>query len=262
MLSWKENGPFSYLSCPNWDEKEISHGFIGSCADFSASQYAVWQPKFLETFNVEALYLPEQIHSAEFIDFRSKDTNLDSAKQLNFSKGDALIIPRSGIVKNKKVGFGIRTADCLPILLLCDEAIALIHAGWRGLASGVIETVLDKLLPESSEVTKSHTSGQITSSTLKPISVLIGPAASRASYQVGLEVIKAIGERAKYELREERQERKYFLDLQATAVNIIGNRVPKAELHCASLCTISNLSFHSFRREGAPNKSNLAFILI
>ncbi|NMC64156.1 MAG: polyphenol oxidase family protein, partial [SAR324 cluster bacterium] len=245
MLNWKEKGPFLYLSCPDWEDVGISHGFIGSCADFSASQYALWQPKFLETFQVEALYLPEQIHSAEFIDFRSKDATLDYAKQLNFSKADALIVPKSGF-SQKKVGFGIRTADCLPILLLCDEAVALIHAGWRGLASGIIEAVLDKLLPESSEVTESHASCRITNNASKRISVLIGPAASKASYQVGLEVIEAIGERAKFELREERQQRKYFLDLQATAVNIISNRFPKAELHFASVCTISNLSFHSF----------------
>jgi len=262
MLIWKEKSPFSYLSCPSWEEEGIEHGFIGSSADFSASQYAAWQPKFLETFDVEALYLPEQIHSAEIIDFRTSETNLDSARQLNFSKGDALIVPRRGFAKHEKLGFGIRTADCLPILLLCDDAIALIHAGWRGLASGIIEAVLDKLFPESSDVAVGSSSKQLTSGALKRISVLIGPAASRASYQVGFEVIEAIGERAKFDLREEKQEKKYFLDLQATAAKIIESRFSEAELHCASLCTISNLSFHSFRREGAPNKSNLAFLLI
>lgn len=41
----------------------------------------------------------------------------------------------------------VLTADCLP-LLLCDEAgtvVAAAHAGWRGLAGGVIESTLDAL---------------------------------------------------------------------------------------------------------------------
>jgi YfiH family protein len=41
----------------------------------------------------------------------------------------------------------IKTADCLP-LLLCDKkgsCVAAVHAGWRGLASGVIEAAVKKL---------------------------------------------------------------------------------------------------------------------
>jgi len=41
----------------------------------------------------------------------------------------------------------VLTADCLP-LLLCDQegsTVAAIHAGWRGLAKGIIETTVRKL---------------------------------------------------------------------------------------------------------------------
>lgn len=45
----------------------------------------------------------------------------------------------------------VLTADCLP-LLLCDEQgsrVAAVHAGWRGLAAGVIEAALSKMGPPS-----------------------------------------------------------------------------------------------------------------
>lgn len=33
----------------------------------------------------------------------------------------------------------VHTADCAPVLLEADGAVAVVHAGWRGLAAGVIE---------------------------------------------------------------------------------------------------------------------------
>jgi copper oxidase (laccase) domain-containing protein len=33
---------------------------------------------------------------------------------------------------------GVRTADCLPILVLGEKGAALLHAGWRGLAAGIL----------------------------------------------------------------------------------------------------------------------------
>ena len=48
---------------------------------------------------------------------------------------------------HNKVVCSIRTADCMP-LLITDEAgsfVAAIHAGWRGLAFGIIENTLKKI---------------------------------------------------------------------------------------------------------------------
>ena len=37
------------------------------------------------------------------------------------------------------LGLLVFTADCLPVALACDGAVAMLHAGWRGLAAGVLE---------------------------------------------------------------------------------------------------------------------------
>lgn len=67
----------------------------------------------------------------------------------------------------------ILTADCLPILV-CNRKgthVAAIHAGWRGLANGIIETTLDTLHLPNEELL-----------------VWLGPAISAANYEVGHEV--------------------------------------------------------------------------
>jgi YfiH family protein len=74
------------------------------------------------------------------------------------------------------VACAVLTADCLPALF-CDRAgshVAAAHAGWRGLANGVLENTLDTLAVEPSEVL-----------------VWLGPAIGPQSFEVGPEVREA-----------------------------------------------------------------------
>jgi YfiH family protein len=82
-------------------------------------------------------------------------------------EADAAFTSQSGIV------LAILTADCLPILLSADDGseIAAIHAGWRGLAAGVIESCITRLLTPRER-----------------LHVWLGPAIGAASYEVGDEV--------------------------------------------------------------------------
>jgi YfiH family protein len=39
----------------------------------------------------------------------------------------------------------VRTADCVPIVLVGDHTIATVHAGWRGLAAGIVGATIDAM---------------------------------------------------------------------------------------------------------------------
>jgi polyphenol oxidase len=85
-------------------------------------------------------------------------------------------IADASITHSKKHPLAVLTADCLPIML-CNTAgdeIAAIHAGWKGLAHGIIENTLAKMNSSAANVI-----------------AWIGPAICQKCYEVGEEVYQA-----------------------------------------------------------------------
>jgi len=75
----------------------------------------------------------EQVHG---IDVYDCDASAPSAQQ-----ADAVIARRPGYI------CAVQVADCLPVLLAASggAAVAAAHAGWRGLAAGVLEATVTRL---------------------------------------------------------------------------------------------------------------------
>jgi len=88
-------------------------------------------------------------------------------------EADALVTSRVG------VGLAVGVADCLPIALVWGEAIAAIHAGWRGLEAGVIEATVAAL--------RRAAGSAVARSDITPRAVL-GPALGPCCFEVGEEV--------------------------------------------------------------------------
>jgi YfiH family protein len=72
-----------------------------------------------------------------------------------------------------ELGVGVHVADCLPIAVAGDGGVAMIHAGWRGLAGGVVAEGVRTLR---------------TLGVQGPLEAAIGPGAGGCCYEVGPEV--------------------------------------------------------------------------
>jgi len=107
--------------------------------------------------DVDHLVIARQVHGRRVIDV---DDWRGEALE-----GDALITSREDLA------LAVLVADCVPILLVEPQGrIAVAHAGWRGLASGVVGAVVERFTQP------------------RALRAVIGPHISPARYQVGPEV--------------------------------------------------------------------------
>lgn len=161
--------------------------------------------------------------------------------------GDALVTTAPGIL------LAVRTADCVPVLLVAGRpaepprAVAAIHAGWRGVAAGVIPAAL------------SHLRALVGSQ--PSIAAAIGPCVSVDHYEVGEEVVDAIAETGvphSVFVKRPTGAPRPFADVGAAAqhqlerAGVVALRLPH--------CTVSRDDLWSHRRQGSRRGSLAALI--
>jgi polyphenol oxidase len=131
--------------------------------------------------------------------------------------GQATALPGLGVM--------VLTADCLPVALGSAGAVAMLHAGWRGLAAGVLE--------EGVRAMRDMGAGD-------EIVAVIGPGAGACCYAVGAEVHAALdsGDSAAGHIDLHAIARKRLLAAGVSRVRDLG------------ICTICDRAFFSHRREG------------
>jgi YfiH family protein len=178
-----------------------------------------------------------QVHGA---DVRVVKT-LEDAKPTENQRGETVFC--DVIVSDAKgVLAGVKTADCVPILLgdPSTGAFAAVHAGWRGtLASAAIAGV-DRLTKEYD---------------VRPenLRVAIGASAGPCCYEVGSEVIEAFGSRfaGGAKLFTPTRSGHALVDLlQANRDQLISVGVKPERIHTAPICTMCRTDlFFSYRKE-------------
>lgn len=226
---------------PDWPAPANVHAVVttraggvsrGAYASFNLAHHVGDDPQSVARNRArlrEALRLPaeplwlEQVHGAEVVDASAAAPGVVA---------DGAYADRPGVV------LAILTADCLPVFL-CDRAgtrAALLHAGWRGLAAGIIEAGVRALATPAGELL-----------------AWLGPAIGPLSYQVGEEVRRAFVAQdasAAAAFRPDGAGR-YRADLYALArwrLHALGVHAVFGGHHCTFL---EHERFYSYRRDGA-----------
>tara|TARA_B110000467_G_C18184571_1_gene402509 strand:+ start:139 stop:765 length:627 start_codon:yes stop_codon:yes gene_type:complete len=159
----------------------------------------------------------EQIHS--------NHVKLVTGSNKLYNSTDALF------TSNNAVALEIKVADCMPIFLFDRNSslFGVIHAGWKGLAEGIIENSMILLKKNNFK--------------LDGITVLIGPSISQKNFEVQNDVMSYFD--PKFSIVKDE---KIFLSLQEVAIDKftsygIHNIIDINE------CTYDNLNYHSYRRD-------------
>jgi YfiH family protein len=140
--------------------------------------------------------------------------------------------------RSKGVICTIMTADCLPVFI-CNRSgteVALLHAGWRGLADGIVEKALNLFSNNPNELL-----------------VHCGPAITQRNFEVGNEVKKMIGGSDIFYKNNPNKQGHCYADL----IGLLGERMEKFDIQYShsDMCTYSDEErFFSYRRESVTGR--------
>jgi YfiH family protein len=136
--------------------------------DADASVAENWL-RLAETTAVEVVRL-HQVHGDRAVRISARDVRPDAP----IHEADACWTTETG------VGCAVQVADCLPVLMSAPGGVAAAHAGWRGLAAGVLENTVGELC---------------TGLGCRPdqVQAWLGPCIGPGRFEVGADVLRAFG---------------------------------------------------------------------
>lgn len=135
----------------------------------------------------------------------------------------------------------IMTADCLPILL-CNtqgDIIAALHAGWRGLAAGILENTINKFGDEP-----------------KNLMVWLGPAIGPTQFEVGEDVYKVFTTHSPQAQNafQQTDASHYLANIYCLAKQRL-NALGVKQIFGGDFCTVTEQQrFFSYRRDGITGR--------
>jgi YfiH family protein len=134
----------------------------------------------------------------------------------------------------------VLTADCAPIALACDDAVAVVHAGWPGLLVGVIETAVTRLRGTG----EGH------------VRAALGPCVHPEHYEFGRADLERMVARLGPSVESVTSTGAPALDIPA-AVGAALARVGVHELDDVGVCTAASPDYFSYRRDGPTGRQAL-----
>jgi copper oxidase (laccase) domain-containing protein len=141
------------------------------------------------------------------------------------------LLEADAIVGNSKFPIAVRTADCVPIVLLGENAHAIVHAGWRGLHNEILHHDLIQAI--------------------HPIYAFIGPHISAQNYEVQPDF------RKNFTLPVAFAQINGVLtfNLSLVAHSQLERFYPGIKIEESTICTFDHLEMHSYRRNKTTERN-------
>ena len=143
------------------------------------------------------------------------------------------------VTQQKSHAILMMTADCLPVVLgnAAGTEVANLHAGWRGLAGGIIENTIATMQTP-------------------PTWAWLGACISQPSFEIGAEVKQAFCEKypLDFAFQEGKQVGKYYADLYAIARYILGQHGVSVVLGGHECTFAQNEDYFSYRRNAKTGR--------
>ena len=251
---WRESGGVRALVCAPLEDDGFVNGFstrLGGVSDMPANALSLAgfhddaaenilenRRRFLKLFPGEwTLAGCWQVHGADVRVVQS----VEDAKPAENTLGETVYC--DVIVSDTKgVLAGVKTADCVPILIgdPATGAFAAVHAGWRGTLATAVIAGVERLAKEYDAKPES-------------LRVAIGASAGPCCYEVGSEVIEAFS--SKFvdgeKLFTPTKPGHAMVDLlKANRDQLISTGVKTERIHTAPICTMCRTDlFFSYRKE-------------
>ncbi|MFA0158693.1 peptidoglycan editing factor PgeF [Vibrio sp. 10N.261.46.A3] len=136
------------------------------------------------------------------------------------------------------------TADCLPVILTDTKGtqVAAVHAGWRGLAGGILENAVAKFSNLGSD---------------NKIIAWLGPSIGKQAFEVGDDVLEAFvrfDPQAKLAFEAKAEPGKWLANMSQLATQRL-NKVGVTSVTDSNLCTFADAdAFYSYRRDGITGR--------
>ncbi|WP_144143383.1 peptidoglycan editing factor PgeF [Paraburkholderia sp. BCC1884] len=235
------NGGMSEPPFGRWqDGVDLPGGLnLGMKAGDEPAAVAANRARLLHLAGVEEAAWLEQIHGAGIV--RADDVLAQTQAGGTPTRADASVTDRPGTV------CVVMVADCMPVLI-CDEAgraVGAAHAGWRGLAAGIVEQTAQRV-------------AQLAGVKAGGLHAYLGPAIGPSAFEVGPDVRDAFMNGVDGAQREATANAfmahpgnpgKYLADLPALA-HLRLQRLGVTHITGGDLCTVTQRDrFYSYRRD-------------
>lgn len=239
---------------PDWSLPRGVHALITtrqggrSVAPFDSFNLAAHVGDELESVETNRDTLHEQIgHSVHWL------SQVHSTKIIDLDRNSHQIAEPSvadgAYSRDSHTVCGVMTADCLPLLLCSQDGkeVAALHAGWRGLANGIVVEGVRRFLAEHHNIL-----------------AYLGPAISHKYFEVGEDVLAAFKASENHIAYDQSVETffeprtatlgKYWCDLTSLAKSQLA-ALGVRDIAGGDRCTYSEAQhYYSFRRDGASGR--------